>query len=92
MSLTVAHSIGTDLWGADYMIDKRVFTDGDERTIVRHSVGPSATCYVEVLVWVSRGEVWVEYTEGDVRRSREILTTEEFDPDRDVWEYVYPAE
>lgn len=91
--LRYAHDLGRDLFGEDrYTVERREFADGDTRTIVKHSVGVSATCYITVQVWIGRGSVWVEYYEGDDRRAREVLETDEFDPDRDPAEYIFPSD
>jgi len=85
VDLQEAHKIGAGLFGEGcYTVERREFADGDWRTLVKHSVGWSATCYVQVTVWVGRGDVWVEYYEGDVRRCRDIHPLDEFDPTQEL--------
>ena len=88
--MTAAECLGDDLFGeGNYLITTREFQDGDTRTVVEHNVGWSSTCYVSVKVWIGRGDVWVEYYEGDVRRCREIIPTDDFDPEQ-TNEYIFP--
>jgi len=67
-----SQKLAQDWFGDGYTIEYREFTDGDTRTLIKHNVGWSATCYVTVTVWVGRRDVWVEYYEGDTRRSRGV--------------------
>lgn len=84
------HDIGREWFGAgNYTVEYREFADGDTRTVIKHAVGHSATCYIQVQVWTGRREVWVEYYEGDVRRCRDHLTFSEFDPTADLAGYLW---
>jgi len=49
----------------DYTVERVEFTDGTTRTKAIHSVGWSATNYVQYVLWGERGELWVEYYEND---------------------------
>ena len=86
-----AHDLGTELFGPEnYTVEHREFTDGDSRTIVSHAIGWSSTNFINIQVWMSKSEVWVDYHEHDCRRSRTIMPLDEFDAEKDPGEYIRP--
>lgn len=87
--METARNLATEWFGDGYTLERREFSDGDTRTVIKHNVGWAATCYIQVLVWVGREQVWVEYYEGDTRRCREILPLGEFDPDADPLTHLW---
>jgi len=87
--MATAHDLATEWFGDGYTIERREFADGDTRTVIIHALGASATCYLQIQAWVGREEVWVEYFEDDIRRCREILPFDEFNPDADPWDYLW---
>lgn len=89
VTLEEAHEWGSQQFGHAYTVERREFADGDSRTIVKHTSGWSSTCYVTALVWLGRGEVWVEYYEGDDRRAREIFDIDDFDFDAEVMSHFW---
>jgi len=62
--------------GEDYTVVRREFTDGDERIVAKYNEGWSPTNYRTYKLWKERGEIRVEYAEGDVRRDRRIFRYE----------------
>lgn len=91
MEMEHAHQTAAEMFGDGYTIERKEFADGDTRTVVVHAVGWGPTCYIQIQAWLEREDVWVEYYEGDVRRSRTVVPLAEFDPDADVLEYVWDA-
>lgn len=70
MSGTIGELADRHLPG-DYTIERREFTDGDRRDTAVHAIGYGELgCRTEIRLWKQSGDVWVEYYEGDVRRSR----------------------
>ena len=83
------NELAESLFGeGNYTVDYREFSDGDDRTIIKHSVGWSATNYITAKIWVGRSEAWVEYYESDVMRNREVMPLDSFDPDS-LESYIY---
>lgn len=70
MDRTQAERIA-DRYFDDYMIDHRMFTDGDERWLAIHNIGWSSTDYVTTTLWLTLGKVQVEWFENDSRFSME---------------------
>jgi len=62
--------------GDDYTIHRTEFNDGTTCTRARYSEGWSATNYQTYELRKERGELWIEYYEGDVRRDRRIFRFE----------------
>jgi hypothetical protein len=81
--------IAEDLFGKSYTIERRLFADGDKRTVIKHTAGWSPTNYIQAIVWVEKGEVWVEYHEDDVCRSKEIMDYDEFNPEKELITYIW---
>jgi hypothetical protein len=73
------HAFGDRVFDGRYTVEKREFADGDTRTLVKHTVGWSPTNHVTITVWCERGSVWREYYEHDRRRTREVLSLDEWD-------------
>ena len=56
-----------------YTVERREFTDGDERVTAVHAQGHGVVGdRTEMRLWRDRREIWVEYYEGDVQRDRRI--------------------
>lgn len=62
----------------EYTVQETKFTDGDSRTKLIHSYGWSPTNYLQEILWVGRGEIWLEYYEDDIRRLRETFDKDEY--------------
>lgn len=56
--------IGKRWFGDDYTVERREFTDGDDRVLVKHAVGPAPDEYVEIIIWTTQRMVWVDTYEG----------------------------
>ena len=74
MSGDVYDAADRHLSGA-YTIDRREFMDGDTRTVAKHSYGWERGCRVTEKLWFERGELWIEYYEGDTLRDRQVYRT-----------------
>lgn len=73
-----AHELGQELFGKNYTIEHRQFSDGDDRVLVKHNYGWSATNYVTISIWMRREDVWVEYYENDNRLTRDVYDLDEW--------------
>jgi len=66
MNRQKAEQIAEEYFDA-YTIDHRLFEDGDERWLIVHNVGWSATDYVKITIWATLDKVQVEWFEADRR-------------------------
>lgn len=73
-----AHELGQELFDDAYTIEHRQFSDGDDRVLIKHSYGWSATEYVTITIWMKQDMVWVEYYEDDNRRTRDVYELSEW--------------
>lgn len=70
------HDLASRHLPGDYTVDRREFTDGDERTLAKHSVGWELGTRIDYVLWKELGQIWVEYFEGDTQRDRAVYTYE----------------
>lgn len=76
MADRILHNLAETWFGEHYTLEKRKFNDGDERWIIKHSVGYSATDYVTVEFWTTLGQVIVKTIESDTEVHRARYTVD----------------